>query len=532
MKKLVLVLTICCLSFLFAQTPRYGGVLVFGRSGDSVSLDPAHALDTESFPAISAVYDGLVQFKYGTTKIIPALAKSWKISKDGLRYTFYLRKGVHFSKTSYYPKSPELTSADVVFSFKRQFDKNNPYHKIGGAFKYWSSMDMSKIVKDVKALDKYTVEIVLKKKEAPLVSDLAMSFAVIVSKDYAYFLLKKGKANDFAKKPVGTGPFVFQKWIKDDRTIFTANKNYWNGRPYVNKLIFKVITNSSVREAELETGAISIMDFPNPADVPSLEANKKIKVIKQAGLNVGYLAFNTSKKPFNNLLVRRALSYAIDTKDIVKSIYEGLGKAIANPIPPTQWSYNKHLKGYPYNIKKAKALLAKAGYPHGFKTNIWAMPVARPYMPDGRKVAEVIQADLAKIGVQAKIVTYDWGTYLAKTSAGEHDMALLGWTGSNGDPDNFLNNTLSKQSAMQKPSQNIAFWKNDKFTKLIDEAKVISNIAKRTKLYKKAQVIFDEQAPWKPIANSIVAEPMLKKVHGFKLDPVGTRRFKEVWLSK
>jgi len=393
-------------------------------------------------------------------------------------------------------------------------------------------MNMNKIVKDVKALDRYTVVIILKKREAPLLTDLTMEFNMVLSKDYAYYLLKKGKQKDFIKKPIGTGPFVLKKWLKDDKMIFTANKHYWDGRPYVNKLIFKVIANSSVREAELKTGAISIMDSPNPADIRNLETSKNIKIIKKVGLNVGYLAFNTSKKPFSNVLLRQALSYAINAKSIVNSIYEGLGQVALGPIPPTLWSYNKYLKGYPYNVKKAKVLLVKAGYPHGFKTNIWAMPVSRPYMPDARKVAEIIQADLAKIGVQAKIVTYDWGTYLTKTFNGEHDMALLGWSGSNGDPDNFLNVLLSKHSAMQKPSQNIAFWKNDKFTKLVDEAKIVTSIVKRTELYKKAQAIFDKQAPWKPIANSIVVEPMLKKVHGFKLDPVGKRRFKEVWLSK
>jgi len=136
MKKIILGLAVICLSFLFAQAPRYGGVLVYGKSGDAVSLGPARATDSESFSAINAIYDNLVQFKYGTTKIVPALAKSWKISKDGLGYTFYLRKGVHFSKTNYYQKGPELTSVDVVFSLKRQFDKSNPYNKIGGTFSY------------------------------------------------------------------------------------------------------------------------------------------------------------------------------------------------------------------------------------------------------------------------------------------------------------------------------------------------------------------------------------------------------------
>lgn len=532
MKKLLFAAFLLIASVAFAATPQYGGTLVFGRGGDSTSMDPSHATDGESFYAASAVYDNLVQFKYGSTEIEPGLAESWTVSPDGLEYTFKLRKGVMFHKTKFFKKSSEFTSKDVVFSLKRQFDKNHPYNKVGGAFKYWSAMDMSNIVKDVIAVDKYTVKITLKKQEAPFIANLAMEFAMMLSADYAAELTKKGKQEQLGRYPVGTGPFSFVKWIKDDRIIFKANKKYWDGRPYVNTLIFKVITNNSVRAAELKAGQIHIMDFPNPAEVTDLEANPKIKLVKQEGLNVGWLAFNNERKPFDNVLVRRAIRHAINTEGIVKAVYAGLGKVAVNPIPPTMWSYNKNLKGYDYNPEKAKKLLAEAGFANGFETNIWAMPVARPYNPNGRKVAEAMQADLAKVGIKVKIISYDWGTYLKKSSHGEHDMVLIGWTGDNGDPDNFLNVLLSKHAAMTKPAQNRAFWKNDEFTSLVDQAKVTTDRAKRTALYEKAQVIFEEQAPTHPIAHSIVVEPMLKKVHGFKLDPVGKRRFKEVWIEQ
>ena len=532
MKKIILAIFVLLSSIAFAATPQVGGTLVFGRGGDTTSMDPGHVTDGESFYAATQIYDNLVQFKYGTTEIEPALATSWEISKDGLSYVFNLRKGVYFSKTKYFKKKSEFTSADVVFSLKRQFDKNHHFNKFGGAFKYWSAMDMSNIVKDVIAIDKHTVKITLKKKEAPFIANLAMEFSMMLSNDYGQILKKKGKELDLGKKPVGTGPFIFKKWVKDDKIIFTANKDYWDGRPYLNKLIFKVITNNAVRAAELKAGSIHIMDFPNPAEVAGLEAHKNIKLVKQEGLNVGYLAFNTEKKPFDNKLVRQAISHALNMEGIVNSVYEGLGTVATNPVPPTMWGYNKNLKGYDYNIEKAKALLKEAGFENGFETNIWAMPVPRPYNPNGRKVAEAMQADLAKVGINAKIVSYDWGTYLKRSSMGEHDMVLLGWTGDNGDPDNFLNVLLSKHSAMVKPAQNRAFWKNEEFTTLIDQAKEITDPIKRTALYEKAQTIFEEEAPWKPVAHSIVVEPMLKKVNGFKLDPVGKRRFKEVWISK
>jgi ABC-type transport system substrate-binding protein len=313
--------------------------------------------------------------------------------------------------------------------------------------------------------------------------------------------------------------------------IFSANENYWNGKPYVKRLIMKVIPNNAVRAAELKTGAIHIMDFPNPEEVATLEADPKLKLVRQEGLNVGYLAMNTEKKPFDDVRVRQAINYAIDREGIVKAIYAGLGKVAKNPIPPTMWSYNEDVVDYPYNPEKAKALLKEAGLENGFETDLWAMPVPRPYNPNGRKVAEAMQADLAKVGITAKIVSYDWGTYLEKTKMGEHQMCLLGWTGDNGDPDNFLFTLLSKSAAV-KPAQNFAMWKDDAFNALVEEAKITTDVAKRTELYKKAQVVFKEQAPWVTIANSIVVAPMAKEVNGFKLDPVGKRRFAEVWFSK
>ncbi|WP_458699820.1 ABC transporter substrate-binding protein [Sulfurospirillum sp. 1307] len=527
----ILIMTLLFVTTLMYAAPKYGGTLVFGRSGDSVSLDPSHATDGESFYGSTQVYDTLVQFKLGTTEIEPALATSWDISEDGLTYIFHLRKDVYFHTTKFYKKKSQFTADDVLFSLNRQFQKDHPFAKVGGSYKYWGFMDMSKIIKSIEKVDLFTVKITLNRKEAPFLANMAMDFASILSKDYAFSLLKEGKEDRLARFPIGTGPFVFQKWIKDDKIIYTANKDYWNGKPYLKKLILKVIPNSSVRAAELKVGSIHVMDFPNPEEIPALDANKKIKLIKQEGLNVGYMALNMHKvKAFQDVRVRRAINYAINKKAIVDAIYAGFGKVADSPLPPTMWGYNKNIKHYEYNPEKAKKLLAEAGY-SDLKFEIWAMPVVRPYMPNARKVAEAMQADLAKIGVTTKIVSYDWGTYLQKTKMGEHDMALLGWTGDNGDPDNFLFTLLSKAAA-NKPAQNIALWKNDEFNTLVEKAKVITDVAKRTELYKQAQVVFKKEAPWVTIANSIVVEPMVNKVNGFKLDPVGKRRFHKVWIAK
>lgn len=532
MKKAILILCVLLLvvpAVLFAAGGReavagggdskMGGVLVFGRSGDSVSLDPGRETDGESFYGSTAVFDTLVEFVPGSTAVQPALAKSWDVSANGLEYVFHLREGVKFHDGT------PFNAKAVVFSFERQFKQDHPYYNLG-PWKYWGYMDMDNIVKEVVAVDDLTVKFVLKKVEAPFIANLAMDFASIVSPTA---VAKLGE--EFKNKPVGTGAFKFVSWTKDSDIVFDRNADYWGGPVYLDRLILKVIPDATSRWLALQKGEVDLIDFPSMEDIPAMRATKGIQLIQQAGLNVGYLAMNTQKKPFDNKLVRQAMNYAIDQKEIVAGVYGEAGRVAKNPLPPAMWSYNDDIEDYGYDVAKAKELLAKAGYPNGFEMELWAMPVARPYNPDARKIAEIMQAQLAKVGIRARIVSYEWGTYLDKTDQGEHQAAMLGWTGDNGDPDNFLWVLLSEPAAIP-PAGNIAFWKNKEFTDLIAKAKATADQAQRDTLYRQAQVIFHEEAPWVPIAHSVVTVPAKDSVKDFVLYPTGKRMFKHVWLEK
>jgi dipeptide transport system substrate-binding protein len=272
------------------------------------------------------------------------------------------------------------------------------------------------------------------------------------------------------------------------------------------------------------------MPYPNPADLDAMRKDPNIKVLEQPGLNVGYLAYNTTKKPFTDKRVRQALNMAINKKAIVDAVFLGTGVPAKNPIPPTIWSYDDSIQDYPYDPEKAKKLLAEAGYPNGFETDLWAMPVQRPYNPNARRIAELMQADLAKIGVTAKIVSYEWGEYRKRAQNGEHMMAQLGWTGDNGDPDNFLHTLLGCDSAKTNGS-NIAKWCYKPFDDIVVKAKHISDQAKRAELYKEAQKIFHEEAPWFVVAHSVQYKPMRKEVVDFKLSPFGRHNFYGVDLK-
>jgi ABC-type transport system substrate-binding protein len=406
----------------------------------------------------------------------------------------------------------------------RQMDENSPYHQYG-PWEYWGAMDMGSIVKSITAKDESTVVFQLNKVEAPFIANLGMDFASIISPT-AY----KADPEGFASKPVGTGAFKLVSWTKDSDIVLERNPDYWEP-VYLDRVILKVIPDATARWLALQKGEVDLIDFPAADDLPAMAADPNVVLNQQPGLNVGYLAYNTQKAPYTDKRVRQGMTYAIDRQEIIKAVYGSAGQVAKNPIPPTMWSYNDDIEDYPYDPAMAKKLFAEAGYPNGFKTEIWAMPVARPYNPDARKIAEIMQAQLAKVGVQVEIISYDWGTYLDKTANGEHQACMLGWTGDNGDPDNFLHYLLSI-AATEKPAGNRAFWRNEEFNDLIVEAKETADVAKRTELYRKAQVIFHEEAPWTPLAHSVVTVPANTKVQDFVISPLGKRVFKYVWLQE
>jgi len=252
-------------------------------------------------------------------------------------------------------------------------------------------------------------------------------------------------------------------------------------------------------------------------------------VMEQEGLNIAYLAFNTLQKPFDNAAVRKAIAGAINKQAIVDAVFQGAATVAKNPIPPTMWSYNNTIEDDKYDVEAAKKALADAGAA-GISMKVWAMPVARPYMLNARRAAEVIQSDLAAIGVTAEIVSYEWAEYLERSKAKDRDGAvILGWTGDNGDPDNFLDTLLGCDAV---GGNNRAQWCNEEFDKLVTDAKATTDQVERTKLYEQAQVIFKREAPWVTLDHSLVVMPMSKKVTGYVMSPLGQHQFSGVDIAE
>ncbi|MCY9278442.1 ABC transporter substrate-binding protein [Bacillus haynesii] len=482
--------------------------LIIGRGGDSTSLDPITTTEGEAFKVTINMFETLLNYGEQDTTLKEGLAVKWDASDDGMTYTLELRKGVKFHDGT------DFNAEAVKYNFERWMNGDEekfPYYGMFGGYK----KDEGHVIKDIKVLDDHKIQFILKRPQAPFLKNLAMTSFGIAS---PAAIKKYGEK--FREHPVGTGPYKFVEWKPNDRIVLEKNEDYWDqSKPKLQKIIFRAIPENSARLNALKTGEIDLMDGVNPSDIESIKADANLKTFERPSMNVGYLGMTTTRKPFDNKLVRQALNHAVDKQAIIDSFYGGLAESAKNPLPPSLEGYNDQVKEYPYDLKKAKELLKEAGYPDGFKMKLWAMPVPRPYMPDGMKIAEVIQSSFEKIGVKAEIVTYDWATYLDKVSKGEADAFLMGWTGDNGDPDNFIYTLLDKDNI---GGNNYTYFSNDELHDILIEAQSDPDQKKRNKLYQDAQELLHEESPWVPLVHSTPILAGSKDIDGYVPHPTGS----------
>ena len=513
--------------------------LVFCSEGSPAGFDPGQYTTGTDFDASAeTMFNRLSQFERGGTAVVPGLATSWDVSPDGLTYTFHLRDGVKFHTTPYFKPTRTFNADDVLFTFNRMINKDDPFRKAYPTeFPYFTDMGMDTNIKNIEKVDDHTVKFTLGTVDAAFIQNLAMSFASIQSAEYAAQLLKNGTPQDINQKPIGTGPFVFKSYQKDSNIRYTGNKDYWNPADVkIDNLIFAITTDPSVRIQKLKKNECQITLFPRPADLKALEADKDLKLPHQAGFNLGYIAYNVMDKvkgsdqpnPLADLRVRQALDMSVNKQQIIDSVYQGAGQLAVNAMPPTQWSYDTTIKDAKYDPEKAKALLKEAGVKEGTEIVLWAMPVQRPYNPNAKLMAEMLQNDWKKIGLNVKITSYEWGEYIKRSKGGENQAMIIGWSGDNGDPDNWLNVLFGCDSLS---GNNFSKWCDKKFDGIVKEAKATSDIAKRTELYKQAQHILKDAVPMTPIAHSTVYQPMRNTVQDFKISPFGLNSFYGVSVS-
>jgi len=501
--------------------------VIYCSEGSPESFNPQTVISGVTVDATShQLYNRLITYSGDNNEVSPSLAKSWHITRDGKKITFYLRKDVEFHHTSYFTPSRKLNADDVIFSFNRVLNNEHEYHDIsGGLYPFFQSIQFNSLVKNIEKINEYTVRFTLNRADSSFLANLATDFSVILSEEYAQHLSKLNSQQQIDRLPIGTGPFKYKEYRPGSFIRYLAHENYWQRKINIEQLIFDITPSNTGRLTKLLAKECDVVAYPI--------AHKKIIERPDLSLNaitsynVGYLGFNTTKPPFNNKLVRKAISYAINKEAIIDAIYFGKAEIAHSIIPSTSWAYDPTIPKHEYSLSKAINTLNQAGYPNGFIMNIWAMPIQKAYNPDALTMAKLIKSDLMKIGITVNIFhNYEWSTFLKLIADGEHHAVLLGWAANHPDPDDFFTHLLSCSAATQ--GNRGTFWCNKQYDSLISQSLQTTNLNKRKKYYASALKIIEEEVPLVPIAHSKRFQGRSQNISGQLLKPFGGLNFEEV----
>ncbi len=519
-----------------ARSALAASTFVMGAQGEPVCLDPAIITDGISSRITNQIFEGLAKYKGSTTEVVPSLAERWDVSADGTVWTFTLRKNAKFHDGT------PFDAKAVVWNFERWRFTKHPQHenqiKAGQTFEYYEAQmggfDDKSLITKVEAVNPTTVRFTLREPQGPFLANVAMFTFVLASPT----AVEKWGAES-CKRPVGTGPFRFVEWKPNQEVILEANPDYWDkaGAPKVQRAIIRNIKDSSQRVAALKAGEIHGMEGVNPDDVKVVRADPRLQIILRPTNTTGYLAFNYKVKEFQDKRVRQAIAHAVNKQGIVNALYGGTGLTATQFQPPPLWGHNKDLKDYPYSPDRARVLLKEAGFGRGLKEitwedgrkeplPFWYLPVSRPYYPNPKEIAEAIAADLARVGITVKLQTVDWSAYLDKRKKGELPLYMLGWTGDNGDPDNFVCYFFCNPGASRE-----GFYGNKALAEVLLQAQKLTDQAKRAPLYRKAEQMIHDDAARIFIANNQPPLAFSKKVKGYVAHPTNTEYFNTVQVE-
>lgn len=506
MKKRKFLLSVLGLSMLTAVSATSlgaSGQLNYCVGASPETFDPRVSTAETTLIPLSQIFETLVDFNYETQKLEPVLATSWNVSKDGLTYTFNLRKNVKWQSNEYFKPTRNFNADDVVYSIKSQLDENSTYRTTGND--KWSTMlGWKTAVADVKKVDDNTVQFVLTAPRSTFLIELVMYQDRIQSKEYADTLLKNGKdLNEYlAKYPIGTGAYQYADFQKDSFIRMTSFNDYWGGKPKIDRVNFAITTDHNVVLSKLEKGECDYSEQVSLTDVLTVkglqkkgEAKNIVPIATPIG-SISGIAINTQK--ITDPKIREAISYALDYDKIMSVAFHGIARRANTSVPSIIPGHANNIPAKKRDIEKAKKLLAEAGVKPGtLKYTFWY----RPNNADGIPLSEIIQADLKEIGIAVEPVTYEWGAFLKKVYAGEADMVDKRWIADIPDASNFL---LTQYSCEGVGHNNAAMYCNEKFDELNKKALTTTNVKERNKYFEDAQKIFNID----DVANIPLAEPV------------------------
>jgi peptide/nickel transport system substrate-binding protein len=490
---------------------RDPGTLVVARASDVQLLDPARVFDTESIEIGSLLFDGLVRWEPGTTNLEPGLAASWETSADGRVWTFHLRPGVVFHDGT------SLDAAAVAFSFERLLDARHPSYLSDKDADYWRSL--LKDVRRVGAVDARTVQIHVDRPNAALLGYLAQ-FPIVSPAAVARW------GDAFKEHPVGAGPFQLEQWLPGNTLAVRRFDRYWGKPPVLDRIVFRLVVDARQRLVELESGSVDLATAILPDEQPFVELHPELQLHQKASHDVSYLAFNTSRSPFDQVAVRQAISHAVNKMPIVKLAFQGRARPAESPLPPTQWGhYEPPLPRYLFDPDRTRRLLLAAAAEGQIDLDrtytLYALSTARSYMTSPERVAHFLQVALQSVGLKIELRLQPYAEHRASVAAGEHDLALFGWQGDTGDPDNFLYVLFHSDNAVKGSAQNVAFFRDETVDRLLIEAQAVTEQQRRVALYRAVQERIGDQAPWVPLAHSEYVVATRKDLVNVVLSPLG-----------
>ena len=510
--------------------------LVYAGAADPTYLDPALVSDGESFRVTKQIYEGLVDFAPGTTRVVPSLATSWSVSRNGRSYTFNLRRGVRFHDGT------AFNARAVCANFDRWYNFSGPFRDASATYYYQQIFagfrgQEKALYQSCRAARSHRAVITLRRKNGPFLPSLVLSaFAMQSPAAMARWGANQGAIQNGVfrptgsyafQHPTGTGPFRLQSWVVGQRVVLTRNPTYWGRRPRMARIIIRPIADNTARVQALQTGEVLGMDLLAPQLVSTVRGNRRLKVLSRPAFNVAYVTIQSSKPPMNDIRVRRAVAYGLNRQLVVRSFYAGRAVVAHEFMPPSLPGYEPKVTKYSFNPNRARQLLRQANCGPPCRIEFWyPTGVSRPYMPDPKANFEAFRASLEQSGFDVEARSAPWRPdYVANVNQGTAGhLNLIGWTGDYADADNFIG------TFFQGGSPQFGF-NNAQLNRILDRAEQETNQARRIRFYKQANRLIMQQLPGVPYAHSTPALGFDRRVRGYFTSPIGTDEFNTVFLG-
>lgn len=476
------------------------------------------------------LYDRLLDVDPYTYRLVPELAESWEVMDNGATYRFHLRDGIAFQTTEWFKPKRNFNADDVVFTFQRIFDRDNPWHNVNGAsFPYFDSLQFADSVQSVRKLDNHTVEFRLRQPDASFLWHLATHYASVMSAEYAAMLAKSDRQELLDRQPVGTGPFQLAEYRAGQYVRLQRHARFWRGTPLMPQVVVDLGSGGTGRLSKLLTGECDVLAWPAASQLTILRDDPRLRLTLRPGMNIAYLAFNTDKAPLNNPEVRHALALSINNQRLMQSIYYGTAETAASILPRASWAYDSEAKVTEYDPEKARTRLKELGL-ENLTLHLWVPTTSQAWNPSPLKTAELIQADMAQIGVKVIIVPVEGRFQEARLMDMNHDLTLSGWATDSNDPDSFFRPLLS--CAAIDSQTNFAHWCNRDFDSVLQKALASQQLASRIDAYDEAQKILAQELPVLPLASSLRLQAYRYDIKGLVLSPFGSASFAGVTREK